>query len=139
MRNNTKEVKICDFGKALGITDIVEKVEYVRGDHNTKGDEKGDHVIITLKDEKDIIKAELEKAFKNHYKTVEVKVFAGEDDKWIEYNVSFKDDINEEENKMIGSTPIIEQAEKDVIDKFGLSVRSVHTNFVILEDRKNDL
>ena len=125
MRDNTKEVKICDFGKALGIKDIVEKVEYVRGDHNTKGDEKGDHVIITLKDEKDIITKELEKAFNLNHEDIKVDAYAG--DEWIEYRVHFAKDNN----------PILGDSEIDVIEKFGLRVKGVHSDFVVLEDRKN--
>ena len=44
-------IKICEFGKALGITYIIESVEYKKGKHNDIGDEPDDYVVITLKDD----------------------------------------------------------------------------------------
>ncbi len=47
-------VKICDFGKALDIKDIIVSVEYKKGKHNDKGDESDDYVIIKLRDNNDV-------------------------------------------------------------------------------------
>ena len=44
-------IKICSFGKALDIKDIIESVSYEKGDKNDIGDEPDDYVVIKLKDE----------------------------------------------------------------------------------------
>lgn len=136
MRSNTKKIKICDFGAGLGIDDIIESVHYHKGGHNNRGDEPDDFVTIVLRDAKEIISEELEKAFKNHYKTVDIETYAGKDDKWVEYRISFKDSLFEDTDKRVGRSAIIEQDERDVIEKFGLVIRSVYTDFVTLEDKR---
>lgn len=127
MKENEKKVKICDFGKALGIEDIIESVTYSKGDRNNKGDQPGDHVIITLRDGKEIIKDALKKAFSAHYKTVSVEAYAGEE--WVEYNVLFKDG-------KVDGVPIIGDEEREIIEKYNLRIKSVYKESIILDEEK---
>ena len=46
------KVKICTFGKALSIDNIIQSVRYEKGTHNDIGDEPDDYVLITIEDKK---------------------------------------------------------------------------------------
>jgi hypothetical protein len=48
------KIKICRFGKNLGLKDIIESVSYEKGDKNDIGDEPDDYVIIKLRDNDDV-------------------------------------------------------------------------------------
>jgi len=45
------KIPICEFGKKLGITDMIDYVHYSKGDKNDVGDSKDDYVEITYIDE----------------------------------------------------------------------------------------
>jgi topoisomerase IA-like protein len=44
------KIPICEFGKKLDLKDIIEKVEYVKGDKNDIGDDPEDYVRIVIRD-----------------------------------------------------------------------------------------
>jgi len=48
----TEEIRIpiCEFGKKLDVKDIIEKVEYAKGNKNDIGDSPNDYVRIILKE-----------------------------------------------------------------------------------------
>ena len=42
------KIPICEFGKDLGIDDIIERVKYTKGDKNNIGDSPQDYVEIVV-------------------------------------------------------------------------------------------
>ncbi len=45
------KIPICEFGKKLGITDLIDNIRYTKGDFNDKGDSPKDYVEIIFVDE----------------------------------------------------------------------------------------
>lgn len=45
------KIPICEFGKKLGITDLIDTIRYHKGDKNDIGDSPDDYVEITFVDE----------------------------------------------------------------------------------------
>jgi len=43
------KIPICVFGKSLKIDDIIEKVDYIKGDKNDVGDDVSDYVQIIIR------------------------------------------------------------------------------------------
>lgn len=45
------KIPICEFGKKLGITDMIDCIQYDKGNKNDIGDSPDDYVEITFTDE----------------------------------------------------------------------------------------
>jgi len=43
------KIPICVFGKSLKIDDIIEKVDYVKGEKNDIGDKDDDYVQVIIR------------------------------------------------------------------------------------------
>lgn len=49
------KIPICELGKKLGITDLIESISYSKGDKNDIGDSPDDYVEIRFVDEYKVI------------------------------------------------------------------------------------
>ncbi len=49
------KMPICELGKKLGITDLIDSISYSKGNHNDTGDSPDDYVEIRFVDEYKVI------------------------------------------------------------------------------------